>query len=113
MPMGNSSQQIKSQSDVLSDTVQTIWHMIELVKSSYVNIKEIKALNTTQEQLVITNSEKNSNLLEKMKYQSEQFRQISQTVQENTVNLVEINGRVEALDNAAGDLKAVLLDSRE
>lgn len=108
----NSNQQILAQSEVLSNTVQAVWDMIALVKNSYTSIKSIEELNAAQEELMVVNSEKNSHILQRMEGQSDRFRQIAQTVQANTVQLVEINGKVEELNKAAEDLKEMML-SRE
>lgn len=103
-----SSEKIREQSRVLSDTVDSIWEMIELVKSSYMNIKEIEKLNSEQETLLVSNSEKNKVMLEKIGCQSEQFRQIAEMVQSNAESITQINTKVEELNDTTLDLKQLL-----
>lgn len=107
-----SSDQIKEQSRVLADTVRSIWEMIGLIKDSSLNIKEVDKLNASQEELLVVNSEKNKNILEKIQYQNEQFRQIAQMIQGNTESVTEINEKVEKLNGTMADLKS-LLENKE
>lgn len=107
-----SSEKIREQSRVLSDTVDSIWQMIELVKSSSMNIKEIEKLASSQEELLSANSEKNKSILSKIGMQNEQFRQIASMVQSNAENISQISARVEELNETTLDLKQ-LLDNKE
>lgn len=103
-----SNAQIKEQSSVLSNTVVLIWEMIELVKESSQNINDVGKLNSLQEKLLNMNSEQNRNILEKIRIQSEQFRQIAAMVQNNTESVSDINSCVEELNASTQELKALL-----
>ena len=106
-----SNGEIRKQSEVLADTVQSIWEMIELVKKSSENIKAVEKLNSIQEELLAANSEKNRSILVRIRHQSNQFHQIADMVQNNTENVCEISRQVEELNVTMGDLK-VLLDQK-
>ena len=107
--VGISSEKIREQSKVLADTVESIWQMIELVKESFESIRSIEKLNATQEQLLVDNSDKNRQVLEKFSQQSEQFRQIAEMIVSNADNVSEINLKVEELNKTTTDLKALIV----
>lgn len=107
--VGISSEKIREQSKVLADTVESIWQMIELVKESFESIRSIEKLNATQEQLLVDNSDKNRQVLEKFSQQSEQFRQIAEMIVSNADNVSEINLKVEELNKTTIDLKDLII----
>lgn len=103
-----SSEKIREQSEVLSETVKSIWQMIELVKESFASIRSIEELNTSQEKLLIVNSDKNKAVLEKFNCQSEQFRQIAEMIVSNADNVSQISQKVEELNKTTQDLKSLI-----
>lgn len=106
--VNESNEQLREQSNVLADTVKAILDMIILVKNSSSNIEEIEKLNATQGNLVVINSQKNGNILQKIERQSEQFRQIASTIQDNTTGIAEISSRVEELNTMTQELKKTI-----
>ena len=106
--VNESNEQLREQSNVLADTVKAILDMIVLVKNSSSNIEEIEKLNATQGNLVVINSQKNGNILQKMERQSEQFRQIASTIQDNTTGIAGISSRVEELNTMTQELKKTI-----
>lgn len=106
--VGISSEKIREQSEVLSETVQSVWQMIELVKESFASIRSIEELNAEQEKLLVENSDKNRAVLEKFNYQSEQFRQIAEMIVSNADNVSEISQKVEMLNRTTQDLKKMI-----
>ena len=105
-----SSEKIREQSTVLSQTVDSIWQMIELVKESFGSIRSIEELNATQEKLLVTNSDKNKKVLEQFSHQSQQFKQIAEMIVSNAENVTEISHKVEELNKTTTDLRDLIIN---
>ena len=105
-----SSEKIREQSTVLSQTVDSIWQMIELVKESFGSIRSIEELNATQEKLLVANSDKNKKVLEQFSHQSQQFKQIAEMIVSNAENVTEISHKVEELNKTTTDLRDLIIN---
>ncbi|WP_167958007.1 methyl-accepting chemotaxis protein [Anaerosporobacter faecicola] len=109
--VGKSKEQIMQQSEVLTTTVQSIWNMLEVVKTSTNNINSIQELISRQEALLHRNTENNNELLEQIQTQNAQFHQIALTILDNTQTINDINKQMEGVGNITVQLSDLLNES--
>lgn len=99
--------QLNKQNEIINTTVESIREMLRLLDDAAKSVKEIDRLNQEQYQLLKNSVMVNNEITDEISTENVQFQQISNVVQENTKQIMEISRQMSNLKTIADELKTI------
>lgn len=106
--IGESSNKLNAQNEILYNTVEKIKDMIKLLSSSLEAIREVDELNEEQASLLSKTVTYSQNISKQIEIEDQQFASIVGVVQSNTHEIEKLTGRADELDTIVRELGGLL-----
>lgn len=106
--MSQNAEQLLAQNKLITETVEEIRKMMELLKKSVVAIEEADELQMIQNRVIQETVSINENITGGIQQENQEFSNIANMVQSNTEEILTISSQVDTINTMVQELEALL-----